>query len=61
MSTSMAPARSVAAARPASALLVAFAAMFVGAVLVYGVGFASPATIHNAAHDARHAFSFPCH
>ena len=32
-----------------------------GLVLVYGVGFANPMTIHNAAHDARHAFAFPCH
>jgi len=36
-------------------------AILLGAVLVYGVGFASPMTIHNAAHDARHAFAFPCH
>jgi cobalt transporter subunit CbtB len=36
-------------------------AILLGAVLVYGVGFASPLTIHNAAHDARHAFAFPCH
>lgn len=29
--------------------------------LIYGVGFAHPETIHNAAHDTRHAASFPCH
>ncbi|MBV9151878.1 MAG: CbtB-domain containing protein, partial [Alphaproteobacteria bacterium] len=23
--------------------------------------FAGPTTIHNAAHDVRHAFAFPCH
>lgn len=32
-----------------------------GLLLIYGVGFAHPATIHNAAHDSRHAFAFPCH
>jgi cobalt transporter subunit CbtB len=40
------------------------AAMFgglVGLFLIYGVGFAYPETIHNAAHDTRHAASFPCH
>jgi cobalt transporter subunit CbtB len=30
-------------------------------LLVVGVGFAGPDTIHNAAHDARHAMAFPCH
>jgi cobalt transporter subunit CbtB len=33
----------------------------VGLFLIYGVGFAHPETIHNAAHDTRHAASFPCH
>lgn len=33
----------------------------VGLFLIYGVGFAYPETIHNAAHDTRHAASFPCH
>jgi len=32
-----------------------------GVFFVFGAGFASPEAIHNAAHDARHAFSFPCH
>lgn len=32
-----------------------------GVFLVFGVGFAHPDALHNAAHDARHAFSFPCH
>ena len=39
----------------------ALAAMFFGVALVFTVGFASPSTIHNAAHDTRHALSFPCH
>lgn len=41
--------------------LPAVLAILLGAFLVYGVGFASPMTIHNAAHDGRHAFAFPCH
>jgi cobalt transporter subunit CbtB len=32
-----------------------------GLFLVYGVGFAHPEAIHNAAHDSRHSFAFPCH
>lgn len=36
------------------------AALF-GVLLLYGVGFAASETLHNAAHDGRHAFSFPCH
>ncbi len=39
----------------------ALAALAFGVALVFTVGFASPATIHNAAHDTRHALSFPCH
>jgi cobalt transporter subunit CbtB len=45
----------------ASAVLSAVFAILLGSVLVYGVGFASPMTIHNAAHDSRHSFAFPCH
>jgi cobalt transporter subunit CbtB len=49
---------------PASALraaLPALTAILFGVFVIYGVGFAGPATIHNAAHDVRHAFAFPCH
>ena len=37
-----------------------FAALL-GLVILYGVGFAGPAVLHNAAHDTRHAAAFPCH
>lgn len=37
------------------------AAMLIGLFLLYGVSLAQPMAIHNAAHDARHAFVFPCH
>ena len=32
-----------------------------GLFLIFGIGFAHSGTIHNAAHDARHSFAFPCH
>lgn len=32
-----------------------------GSLLVGGVGFADIPAVHEAAHDARHALSFPCH
>lgn len=37
-----------------------FAIVF-GAFLIWGAAYANPITLHNAAHDARHAFGFPCH
>lgn len=36
-------------------------AVMLGVGLIYGVGFAGSATIHDAAHDTRHSLSFPCH
>jgi cobalt transporter subunit CbtB len=36
-------------------------ALLLGAFLIAGVGFAHLDVVHNAAHDARHAFAFPCH
>ncbi len=35
--------------------------MLFGAAILYGVGFASADVAHNAAHDTRHVFAFPCH
>ena len=48
-------------ARAARAAAPALIAMLLGIFFVLGTGFAGSATIHNAAHDARHAFAFPCH
>ncbi|MES1179727.1 MAG: CbtB domain-containing protein [Hyphomicrobium sp.] len=45
----------------AKALPAALVAIAFGAALVFTVGFAHPSTLHNAAHDTRHALSFPCH
>jgi cobalt transporter subunit CbtB len=39
----------------------ALIAGLLGVFILFGVGFAGSATLHNAAHDARHAFAFPCH
>lgn len=30
-------------------------------IVLYGTGFAGPEVLHNAAHDVRHGFAFPCH
>lgn len=43
------------------ALTAALVAMAFGALIVATVGFAGAMEIHNAAHDSRHSFAFPCH
>ena len=35
--------------------------VLLGALLLFGAAFAQPDLLHNAAHDGRHAFAFPCH
>ena len=37
------------------------AAFALGAGLVFLVGFAQSAALHDAAHDTRHTMAFPCH
>ena len=44
-----------------SVLLQLLGAATLGIVMIYGVGFASMDTVHNAAHDSRHTVAFPCH
>lgn len=39
----------------------AVAAILIGAFLIFGAGLAQSSTLHNAAHDGRHSFAFPCH
>ena len=39
----------------------AVVAILLGAFVLFGVGFAGPSVLHNAAHDSRHSFAFPCH
>lgn len=43
------------------AIIPAVSAILLGVFLVLGTGFAHSDTIHNAAHDSRHSFAFPCH
>ena len=48
--------------RAGTARLSGSAAVFLlGAVFVFVAGFAQPDGLHDAAHDIRHAMSFPCH
>jgi cobalt transporter subunit CbtB len=58
-------ATSAPAGHPAAVLTQQRAIALLGALfglfLIYGVGFAHPEAIHNAAHDSRHSFAFPCH
>jgi cobalt transporter subunit CbtB len=42
-------------------LIAGVLALFLGLILVGGVGFASDMAIHNGAHDTRHSLGFPCH
>ena len=41
--------------------LPALLAAALGIVIVFAAGFAPSETVHNAAHDTRHSFAFPCH
>ncbi|MGI9331556.1 MAG: CbtB domain-containing protein [Gammaproteobacteria bacterium] len=48
-------------AERANAVGPALLCILLGAFLLMAAGFASPEAVHNAAHDTRHSFSFPCH
>lgn len=39
----------------------AFWAAALGIVILVVAGFAPVPAVHNAAHDTRHSFAFPCH
>jgi len=49
------------AVRSAASLAAPLAALLLGTFLLLGTGFAPIPVAHNAAHDARHSFAFPCH
>ena len=48
------------ASRSETVMAAALAAML-GIALVYVTGFSQPLALHDAAHDTRHSFAFPCH
>ena len=50
-----------AASMRSAVFMPAVLAVLLGVFFIFGVALASPTTIHNAAHDGRHAFAFPCH
>jgi cobalt transporter subunit CbtB len=44
-----------------SAILSALFVAVLGGTMLFAAGFAQSATLHDAAHDVRHATGFPCH
>lgn len=42
-------------------LITIFITIFLGLSIIYVAGHAQSSTLHDAAHDARHATGFPCH
>ncbi len=61
MNTQVQTAASVVSLSLSQRLVAGVLALFIGFVLVGGVGFANDMTVHNGAHDTRHALGFPCH
>ncbi len=49
------------ATRDFSAITRAFVPVFLGFSLLFVAGISNAQTIHDAAHDARHAFGWVCH
>lgn len=48
-------------AKKIETLKAAIVAFVLGLGLIYAVGFTPMESVHDAAHDSRHALSFPCH
>lgn len=46
---------------PLRLLAAPICAILLGVFLLLGAGFAPISVVHNAAHDSRHSFAFPCH
>jgi cobalt transporter subunit CbtB len=49
------------AAEHTAVLVPVVLAVLLGVFLVFGTGLSAISAVHNAAHDARHSFAFPCH
>ncbi len=52
--------KTLASSKATALMSVLFVAM-IGASTVFLTGFAHSQTLHDAAHDVRHASGFPCH
>lgn len=61
ISTSSVEERVLRSSSKTSQLMQNGAAFLFGAVVLFAVGFLPMAAAHNAAHDSRHSFAFPCH
>ena len=49
------------ASEKTTALLSVLGMAMLGLVILFAAGHAQSATLHDAAHDVRHATGFPCH
>ena len=49
------------ASEKTTALLSVLGMLRLGMVILFAAGHAQSATLHDAAHDVRHATGFPCH
>lgn len=47
--------------KSSSMILTALFAVVLGGTMLFVAGHAQSATLHDAAHDVRHATGFPCH
>ena len=61
MQSSTATTRFAETASLSSRMTAAAIALLLGSFMIIGVGFAHSDVVHNAAHDSRHSFAFPCH
>jgi cobalt transporter subunit CbtB len=61
MSETISSTKTVATADLSSRMTAAVVAGLLGTFFLFGVAFAQPDVLHNAAHDVRHSVAFPCH
>jgi cobalt transporter subunit CbtB len=52
---------SVASLSTQERMITGVVALLLGTFMIFGVAFAQPDVLHNAAHDTRHAITVPCH
>jgi cobalt transporter subunit CbtB len=61
ISTAAQPAITPEAVSAAPSKAASIIAMLLGGVFVFMIGFSHIGVVHNAGHDTRHSFAFPCH